>query len=65
MSGKMCGHCANWRCDDLLHLTGHCIIDRIERFHGAMCDTCTKYQSKWEYRRPLTEEEQEGDAEND
>lgn len=57
MSGKICGHCTNWRCDEHLHLTGHCIIDRRKRSHGAMCDTCTKYQSMWEYTRPATEEE--------
>ena len=45
MSGKICGSCANWRCDDPLHLKGHCILDRRERPHGAMCDTCIKFES--------------------
>jgi hypothetical protein len=59
MSGKICGHCTNWRCDEPLHLTGpgHCITNRMERFYGTMCDTCTKYQSMWEYTRSATEEE--------
>jgi len=59
MSKRICGHCTNWKCDEPLHLTGHCIIDRIKRFYGSMSDTCTKYQSMWEYTRPLTKEEQE------
>lgn len=54
MSGKICGHCTNWICDDQLHLKGHCIINRMDRFHGTMCDVCTKYQSMWEYTRPAT-----------
>ena len=63
MGGKICGHCTNWRCDEPLHLKGHCIINRLDRFHRTMCGTCTKYQNKWEYIRPLTKEAQE--AEND
>ena len=43
--------------------TGHCIINRMKRFHGTMCDTCTKFQSVWEYRRHATEEEQRGGRE--
>ena len=58
MGGRRCGHCTNWRCDEPLHLTGYCIIDQRKRPHGAMCDTCTKYQSMWEFRRPATTEEQ-------
>lgn len=66
MSGKICGYCTNWKCDEPLYLKGHCVIDRIDRFHGTMCDTCTKFQSIWEYTRPLTKEEQEGrEANND
>lgn len=61
----ICGNCTNWRCDEPLHLTGHCIIDRMKRFHGTMCDTCTKYQSMWEYRRPLTKEELEEVMQNE
>lgn len=49
----ICGNCVNWRCDDCLHLQGYCTVDRNKRFHGEMCDTCTKYDSKWEYRRPV------------
>ena len=45
MTNKICGHCTNWRCDDLLHLIGHCTINRMKIFYGTMCDTCTKYQS--------------------
>ena len=63
MSNRICGYCTSWKCDNLLHLSGHCIIDQMKRFHGSMCDTCTNYQSKWEYTRPLTKEEQE--VEND
>lgn len=46
MSDKICGYCTNWRCDDQLHLIGHCIINRMTRAHGTMCDTCTKYQRR-------------------
>lgn len=42
---KICGYCTNWRCDEPLHLKGHCIINRMDRFHGTVCDTCTKYKS--------------------
>lgn len=63
MSGKICGHCTNWRCDEPLHLIGHCTINRLTCGYGRMCDTCTKYQSMWEYTRPLTKEEQKGGAE--
>ena len=38
-----CGNCKNWRCDDVLHLKGHCVINRMDRFHGEVCKTCTKY----------------------
>lgn len=62
MSGKICGNCTNWRCDEPLHLKGHCIINRLDGFHGTWCDTCTKYQSMWEYTRPLTKEEREGNT---
>lgn len=48
MSDKICGSCANWRCDEPLHLKGHCIIDRGERPHGAICNTCIKYVRRHE-----------------
>ena len=53
MSGKICGNCTNWRCGEPLHLTGHCTINRMKRPHGTKSDTCTKYQCKWEYTRPV------------
>lgn len=59
MRSKICGNCTNWRLDEPLLLTGHCAVNRMKRFHGAVCDTCTKYQSMWEYTRPATEEEKE------
>jgi hypothetical protein len=40
--GHICGNCANWRCDDNLHLTGYCILSRLDKFHGA--DACSKYE---------------------
>ncbi len=52
MSGRICGHCTNWRCDNPLNMMGHCTINRLECGYGRMCDTCTKYQCKWEYTRP-------------
>lgn len=52
-----CGDCIHWRCDDLLLLKGHCVINRLDKFHGAECATCVKYESKWEYIRPATERE--------
>ena len=58
MSGRICGYCTNWRSGDPMHLIGHCTIDRMKRPHGTKCGTCTKYQSMWEYTRPLTQEEQ-------
>jgi hypothetical protein len=61
MSGKICGNCVNWRIDSPLHLMGHCIINRMDIPHGRICDTCTKFESKWEYTRPLTKEELKGD----
>ena len=57
MSGRICGQCTNWRCDNFLHMIGHCTIDRMKRPHGTKCDTCTKYQSIWEYIRPATDAE--------
>lgn len=46
MSCKVCGTCINWRCDDPLHLSGHCINDmRNTYYHETRCDTCTMYQS--------------------
>lgn len=44
METKICGKCINWRCDEPLHLIGHCIIYRGIVPHGRMCYTCTKYQ---------------------
>ena len=64
MSGRICGHCTHWRCDNFMHLIGYCTITRTKRFHGSMCDTCTKYQSMWGYTRPMTEEEK-GGADNE
>ena len=55
MSEKICGYCTNWRCDEPLHLKGHCIINRMDRFHGTMCDTCTKFQNKNELKRVKNE----------
>jgi hypothetical protein len=43
---KICGECDNWRCDEPLHLTGHCIIVREIIPHGRMCDTCTKFKRR-------------------
>ena len=60
MSGKICGYCTNWRCDEPLRLIGHCTINRGVIPHGRICDTCTKYQSTWEYTRPATESEKGG-----
>ena len=47
MTEQICGHCTNWRCDDPLHLKGHCIINRMDRFHETMYDNCTKFQIRW------------------
>lgn len=41
----ICGYCVNWRCDDPLHLTGHCALYRTEQFHGDLADACTKYKT--------------------
>ena len=43
MRDEICGHCANWRCDDPEHLVGHCIINRMTRFHGELGTDCTKF----------------------
>lgn len=40
---EICGWCANWRCDDPLHLTGHCVINRMDVFHETRCKTCKDY----------------------
>lgn len=61
MSGKICGDCVNWRCDYPINLMGHCPIVRKKVPHGRRCDTCTKYESIWEYTRPLTKEELKGE----
>lgn len=45
MSEHICGHCINWRCDDPKHMTGHCIINRMDRFHGDVSKNCTKFQT--------------------
>ena len=52
MSCKICGYCINWRCDEPLHLTGHCIVDRRNTYHETRCDTCTEYQSIRENNKP-------------
>ena len=41
---QICGWCTNWRCDDPIHLTGHCIINRLNVFHGTRCKTCKKFK---------------------
>ena len=56
---KICGYCVNWKCDNQLHLKGHCTVNRMDRFHGEKADTCTRYESMWYYKRPLTESEKE------
>lgn len=44
---KICSNCANWRCDDLLHLVGHCTVNRLDKFYGEEADSCTKYKYKF------------------
>lgn len=48
MNKKMCGYCEHWRCDDPLHLIGHCTINRIEGPEERMYDICKKCKK---YRR--------------
>lgn len=55
--GNICGNCANWRCDDNLHLTGHCILSRLDKFHGA--DACSKYEYKFKVCTDYYKEEPE------
>ena len=45
--GNICGNCANWRCDDLLHMTGHCSLFRLDKFHGADANNCLNYEYKF------------------
>lgn len=47
MNDKICGHCLNWRCDDYLHLKGHCVICRLDIFHGTFTGDCKNYQDKY------------------
>ena len=41
---NICGNCANWRCDGILHNNGHCRLSRIDKFHGADADNCANYK---------------------
>ena len=59
-SDKICGHCTNWGCDNPLNMTGHCTIDEHKCGYGYRCNTYTKFQCKWAYTRPATEEEKGG-----
>lgn len=45
--GNICGNCAHWRCDNHLNLTGHCTLSRLDKFHGADADICSKYEYKF------------------
>ena len=43
----ICGDCVYWKCDDVLHLVGHCTVDSARRFHAERCDTCTDGKHKF------------------
>ena len=47
MKGDICGHCENWRCDDPLHLIGHCMLNRMDIPHGTMAYTCMEYKPRY------------------
>ena len=58
---EICGDCVNWRCDDALHLVGHCTVNRMQRFHGERCVTCTKYAPRFIFDTDYQKEEGDKD----